>query len=726
MKISRIKAVTMIAVIMMLTSTLTIFATIQSAKASTISTHGFISAVPNPVGVGQTTNIYFWLAETIQNPSAGVGNNNRFRNYTLTIIEPDGTMMPPQDDLARALNVSVAFPYVFDTTSSNSYSFTPAVTGEYTMIFQYKGQGNYYAPGVIGNNFYLPSNQAVATLFVQDEPIPVASGSFPLPEEYWTRPINDENVDWYKISSNWLNSVRDRNQGGIENNRFQPDGIAPNTAHVMWANPLVGQAESSPGINLYQNPPFSTQFIMQGRLYIPLPNNGWRIADLRSGETIYEVTSNSNTPTFAYYRDSDHYNQHGVMWGGVLYAINQTSPTTQDWFAYKPGNPSGAGGAFNLTGAIPFANTWNYTNIPMGYEMIDTKGATLRALVANANNITHPNWHVRLWNDSLGLSGDGTPSTTTPINGATRFIVDVPILSSSLNPIVLQSDTVPVSAKVYYTEFYPYRVTGGVLLCRNGTLPTQTTNTTSQYTYFAISMYNQTIGGSQYREGQLIWMKSYESAANAGITLLQGPSYYSDGFTPDALEGAVWTMVEKETGKWIGYSIFNGDKIWESEPQTTFSPYGYTQPTKNTGATVSVAYGKLFTTGDSGMVFCYDIQTGELLWRYEAPVSYSATVTHYPTHIGAIADNKIYLGTYPLADSTTLLSGSLIRALNVTDGTEIWTMPGFGGPGGFAISDGYMALLNYYDLKVYSIRRVQVLLQLLLLHQELHTWARKC
>ena len=50
---------------------------------------------------------------------------------------------------------------------------------------------------------YLASS-ASTTLTVQQDSIPSAITSYPLPQEYWTHPIYGENTDWWKISSNWL------------------------------------------------------------------------------------------------------------------------------------------------------------------------------------------------------------------------------------------------------------------------------------------------------------------------------------------------------------------------------------------------------------------------------------------------------------------------------------------------------------------------------------------
>ena len=97
-----------------------------------IPTYAFINVNPNPIGVGQTITVYMWLAnvygEQGMGQAANVLNNYRFSNYNLTIIQPDGT------------STTTIFPFIADTTSSQSYAYTPSQVGTYTFIFNYPGQ----------------------------------------------------------------------------------------------------------------------------------------------------------------------------------------------------------------------------------------------------------------------------------------------------------------------------------------------------------------------------------------------------------------------------------------------------------------------------------------------------------------------------------------------------------------------------------------------------------
>ena len=155
-------------------------------------TNAYITAAPNPIGVGQTTLIYMWLNRVFD--SALMGNDYRFHNYKLDITAPNGQV------------TEKVFPNVSDSTSNQGYSFTPDQVGTYTLSFTFPGNNindfSHSPTSLYVNDTYLPSN-ATTTLTVQQQPLsnlPYA----PLPTEYWSRPIYGENPNWWSIASNWL------------------------------------------------------------------------------------------------------------------------------------------------------------------------------------------------------------------------------------------------------------------------------------------------------------------------------------------------------------------------------------------------------------------------------------------------------------------------------------------------------------------------------------------
>src|SRR5208283_3236866 len=145
---------------------------------------------------------YMWLDAVYgeqggTNAQAVVINNYRFSNYNLTIIAPDGST-----------NTTI-FSYISDTTSSQSYVYTPSQLGNYTFIFTYPGQtyganGDGLTTSVMDNDTYLASS-ATTTLTVQSNPVSSPTYGNLMPTNYWVRPIYAENTNWYDtVASNWL------------------------------------------------------------------------------------------------------------------------------------------------------------------------------------------------------------------------------------------------------------------------------------------------------------------------------------------------------------------------------------------------------------------------------------------------------------------------------------------------------------------------------------------
>ena len=72
----------------------------------------------------------------------------------------------------------------------------------------------------------------------------------------------------------------------------------------------------------------------------------------------------------------------------------------------------------------------------------------------------------------------------------------------------------------------------------------------------------------------------------------------------------------------------------------------------------------------------------------------------------AIADGKVFLDTTEHSPDSPYYKGAEVRAINATDGTEIWTLDGWGtgmDANYYIAADGYFTYLNSYDMKVYVV-----------------------
>jgi hypothetical protein len=644
-----------------------------------IPTYAFIHAAPNPVGVGQQALIVFWLDKVM--PSSAVANNIRFHSYQVKITAPDGKVDTKTWDI------------IWDTTSSQYMSFTPDQVGTYTFDFSYPGQTYEWNNTYLGDK-YLPSN-ATTTLTVQEDQIPPTKTSYPLPTEYWTRPIEGMNTDWWSISSNWLGTGSSRFTGGA---KIQNDGTAPNSAHIMWTKPIQnggvvgGTGVGLPGETYYNgldyNMRFTNVIIINGRLFYPLPygnrgsGGGYQSVDLRTGEVLWWTnTTEAGVPSFGYVVDYNDGNQHGVLGNDLLFTSASSTALGTYWRAYDP-----------TTGILTNANV---TNIPSGTPFEGPSGEQLRFQIINLGTTAKPNWRLTQWNSSkmtqttVGQIGAGNwypnfYNASTPSNY--DWNVSIPALSGLSTPSVIAA---------VYDDFIFGRSCSFM-----STASSSTFGTPNPWTYWAVSIKPES-------RGNLLWIKNY-SAPSDNRTLYPGAA---------DVKSKVFVMYEKETGSWYGYSMENGNLLWGPTPSLNsagIDAFYYYNGLEMLSVNNPIYNGRFYVAGYGGLLRCYDAKAGTLQWTYgnggEGNSTNAGTTNawgHYPIWIGVAADGKLYLYTNEHSPNTPMYKDALIRCINATSGKEIWTILGWGGNFGPSTqifeADGYLTFLNAYDMQIYTI-----------------------
>jgi len=625
-----------------------------------IPTWAYINVGPNNVGVGQTVYVVIWLRDPMI--GAALTNSARFHNYNLTITAPDKTV------------TTKIFDVVSDPTSSQYYPYTPDQVGTYALQFSFPGQTYNFADGTAAyiNDTFLPSS-ATTTLTVQQQPLS-AVVDYPLPSAYWTRPIEGENTNWYTIASNWLGPP----QINVGAGNFQPDGSAPNSSHVMWTKVLQfggvvgGTNDTQVNGELFwtgmtYNQRFNNPLIMNGRLYYQEPfavnGNGGTIdcVDLTTGQTIWSRTD-IPMPAFGYYQDVDTPNEHGIPYEGILFTSNFARA-----FDARTGDPM-----------------FNVTSVPTGTSVLGPNGEILRYVMTNYGNTTVPNWYLWSWNSS-GLWSYGSYPTISSVQAAN-------ISSCTTWNVTASWHNGMTGVVSVIGAFY-----NNVLLGRNGTLPSLTSS--APYTIWAISLKPDTLG-------QLLWMQNYNAPSN------------NDTVLDRSVDPTTRVFIEYHTGDmtFYGYNLDTGNLLWgpTADPRGGFDSYGGSVATTNTGS-FTEAYGNLYISGYGGWLYCINSATGIVQWTYgnggagnstnqglETPWGYR------PVFIAAIADGKVYLFSGEHSPNMPLYLNTKIRCINATDGSEIWTLTGWGSSGSFenqcgAIADGYWAYFNNYDGQIYCI-----------------------
>ncbi len=641
------KISTMIALILMLTIAIPQFALPAAFAQSTMKTYAFIGALPNPAGVGQEVLLHVGITRPLPAYTDG------WEDLTVTVTKPDGT-------------TETLGPFRTDSTGGTGTVYVPTTIGNYTFQTHFPEQKSPRIGGFQGlvtvpeNTTMLASNSEVLTLVVQEEPVKYWPG-IPLPTEYWTRPIDAQLREWNVIAGNWvLGAYR-----GLEEVHFNE--YAPESAHILWAKQLqtgglAGGIEFGPQAyecgDAYEGL-FANSVILAGVLYY----NQFKAAggsnieqnvvavDLHTGEELWNKPL--TTPDGAVHRLSfgqvfywSSFNYHAVF--SYLWA---TSGTT--WHAFDP-----------------FSGRWVFSlsNVPSGTSIYDEKGNIYRYAVNTAQRT------MTLWNlsravqpQTSGGSGDGSwirNQMGTTIN-ATRGIEWTKTIPQGLPG---SASAIKLEDKVFGTSVTATEVNSWAFSIKPG------------------------------QEGQLLFNNTWKTPsqwANGNI------SWY---LTPVRIDDGVFTIYVPELLQHWGFSIETGQRIWgPTQPQYYLDYLG--------GSSIRNRHyeGKLISAQMSGLVYAYDLQTGELVWTYAAEDRYTEILwaNNWPMRVVFFTDGKIYLCHEEHSPIDPKPRGAPFICLDAATGEEIWRIDGaFRGNdwgGNAIIGDSIIASYDSYDQQIYAV-----------------------
>jgi hypothetical protein len=649
-----------------------------------IPTYAYLAISPNPVGVGQQVFLVMWLHMAPPTASGKAGDN--WHNFSIDVTKPNG-------------NKETIGPMPSDPTGSAYSIYYPDQIGTYTFVFKYPGQVlSLYNPqnglpgstSVYVNDTFLPSS-ATATLTVQQQQVPGPIYN-PLPANFWTRPINQQNTAWASITSNWLGGAQ---MGGY--NLWQQSGIAPSSAHIMWTRPIEfggvsGGKTTIPGVGFYSGGSYEGRFansiIMYGRLYYQEPlghsntGGGYTCIDLRTGQVMWHrddigVIGGSASPTFGQLFDYESPNQHGVA-GGTLWA---TAAATQ--------YAATAGGVWTAYDGFTGKMLYNLTGVPSGTSVYTDKGEVLN-YIFTYNTTTRTGW-MGLWNntqDSQGLHLANDTSTSgwqwrpngkvVDMSKAYSWNVTLPSLPGNAAPAIVQI------------------LPGDIILGRSSAIAAGVGDkfTPDPYTIWAIS-------DKPANRGQLLWLKNYPAPTN-NLTRRFAT-------LPIDPVNRVFVMSDVETMQWLGYNLDTGDLLW-GPTNVSFRAYQYYGSGEGGGQRGVLAYGNLYVQGFGGEIFCFSAKNGSLLWRFNDTNSGLDTPWGLrPIFLSAIADGKVYAFNNEHSPNTPLYQGEKVYCIDALTGKELWSMSGWAGQTGgqgrstSVLADGFLCYYNYYDGQIYCV-----------------------
>jgi outer membrane protein assembly factor BamB len=615
--------------------------------ANTMKTYALCGLTPNPVGVGQETLVWIGISHPTAYPQTG------WEGLTVTVTKPDGT-------------TQTLGPFSTDTTGSTGTAFIPNVVGNYTFQTNFPEQMlRVSAQGTPVNTTMLASVSAPITLLVQEDPIAYYPG-IPLPTEYWSRPIDTQHREWASISGNWLGSVP---------NLFAPYTNAPGSPHVLWAKEvapggLVGGEFGAHGYHTgdgyegYVMTRASTVIINGMLFYNQYPSNyhvqTMLAVDLRTGEEKWSVNnSRVDVGQIIQYDTRNQMGDFGYVWrvsGSTWMAYN---PYSGAWMYNMTGVPAsfvfGAFGATTVRGAK--GEILTYTVNSNGGFMTVWNSTAIPALFGGTNPADGYTWEQwRPWGKQVNATATCpvSPDNPTGISGYSLNVTIPKGLPGSVQ-VVLPGNRI-IGASLASTM----AVTWGLNLnASKGAIGTLLFNTT-----WTPPTGNQSI----------VWV----------------------GASPDA---ETFILRARESTAYYGFNYNNGQPLWgPSEAEGALNIWVGTVP--------RVAYGKVFSSGYDGVLYCYDAKTGERLWKWEAVDEYTEILwsNNWPIHIGAIADEKVYVYHMEHSANEPKPRGAPLACIDVNTGAEVWKIPFRETYWGSdpAIADGILALLNTYDNRLYA------------------------
>jgi hypothetical protein len=310
------------------------------------TTHAYVGATPNPIGVNQQVLIHTGITDYLYVHTDG------WEGLTVTVTKPDGS--------SETLG-----PFRTDATGGTGTAYIPDQIGTYKLQTHFPAQWYNWTrpplfdPDVYGDIWYKASDSETIELVVTSEQREYYPGH-QLPDTYWTRPIDAQLREWSTISGNW--------ETNPDNLIAEGNDYAPESAHVLWAKPLTYGGLA--GGLVMDNHAFSCGDAYEGKFASPviiggvlfynnyqdrMPQDGIIAVDLHTGEELWSRNNSRVSFGQVFYWDS--YNMHsvfGYVWEQIGSTWNAYDPFTGDWVYTMENVPSTGvrfGASFTVRGS---------------------------------------------------------------------------------------------------------------------------------------------------------------------------------------------------------------------------------------------------------------------------------------------------------------------------------------------------------------------------------------
>jgi outer membrane protein assembly factor BamB len=652
-----------------------ILVVLPSASAQeTQTTYPFLGAVPNPVGKGQT--VLFHLGIFQQLSSARMS----WEDLSVTIKKPDGTT----DTIA---NINT------DSTGGTGVTYTPTIVGTYICQSHFPAQeitADKTAPGIPIGTMMLASESAELELVVQEEAIPYYPDN-PLPDQYWTRPIDAQLRSWHVVTGNWL--------------EYRTDPIvlpgneqAPDSAHILWTKelPTLGGIAGAPDLiepewsfshgDAYEGK-WERRFIIDGILIYNHRQNDlpcWFTAvDVRTGEELWTKTFLDNrTIAFGQNLIWGAYNHHAV-YSYIWVTVSDT------WYAFDP-----------KTGE------WQFTveNVPSGTTQMDESGWIYRV------NLDYSTGEGYIWSmvDMIEPFGESSPMPGSWLPAGSFYGRRYGTWDAEETD--MSGNLTEAAQRAYIAEFTfdPSQCPGGSRVVRAMEFGTRN--------YASLDNWSGKVFGLQYSLTDIkTWAISLDKGHEGAILFSKtwnAPAWWEEGkiqheFNCISLEDGAAVFWVHDTLQYYCFSTDNGEYMWgPTDSEYYMNYYGWTELGERPPF---IWNGMLFSSGAGGVIYVYDLDDGHVIWTYEATDPYQEYLfaNNWWQFFVFITDGKLYSAHMEHSAIEPMPRGAPFYCFNATTGDVIWRADGLFRSsrwGGRAIiGDSVMVGMDSYDNRLYAV-----------------------
>lgn len=679
-------SILMLSIMLSLTLSPNSFAQVTFPVGTKIPTYAYLNVAPNPIGVGQTATINFFLATPME-------TGERPTNMTLFVTSPDGS--------TKQLGGN----FTGDQTGGTFTTFTPDTTGNYTFQFFYGGQ-TLIGGGPWNGLVNQPSQSQKVTLVVQDQPISRSAYPItPLPTSYWETPVTAENIqNWYRITGPWLGlgTTTFAQTGAYNVSSFcNPYTQSVTSGHILWtkvwaaggvAGGDAGGTESSNYWSTSQYEPKYAPVVINGILYstwyttTTAYSNGIVATNLYTGQTLW-IINTTNPLRCGMQMQFSTVNQYGVV--GPFIWTTGTLPAAD-------------------TGGTPIANTgtqWNmYDGLTGKYILSVVNGSALTLRTDDSGNLigyfVNSTAGTEIVHPAPGVNQVVT--NTGPHLSMVNMTMAIGQTGSQWNPSV---NTVrAMSNGIMWSKPLPNNITG---------VPISPALAINSITGDAVILSSGYIHGQGVGGETAGWLVIASMDQNTGNLVLAKNITYTD--TPallpftrtTAIFGYSQIVIANDVNyDIVSYDVRTGNKVWE----TTLTGKNNAPPNAYDLFSLKPYFGNgiLFWEGLGGDIWALNATAGTQIWYTNTTELIGDPGIETPYNIwplwvfsSSCLSNDVAYFAVGHEYNPPLFHGAQLLAINASTGKLIWSELDTSVTS-TEISYGILLSLNAYDNQVYA------------------------